>query len=131
VRTEGWERLLAEHIEAARHTPFRWGTHDCALWCADWVRQATGQDFGGTWRGTYSTGAGAARAMKRQGFAGPADVADAHLTRRPTARARRGDLLLNSDGGLGVCHGTHGHFLTETGVTRYPVSLCTAAWGVG
>ena len=32
----------ALHIGAARAAPFAWGTHDCVLWCADWVRTRGG-----------------------------------------------------------------------------------------
>lgn len=28
-RAEGWDRRLIEMIEAHRHEPFAWGTHDC------------------------------------------------------------------------------------------------------
>ena len=55
MRREGWEQLLAEHVADAGSTDFQWGQADCALWCADWVRKATGQDFSTDWRGQYAT----------------------------------------------------------------------------
>lgn len=32
---------LAEYITQHMHTPFKWGEHDCVLFAAGWVREAT------------------------------------------------------------------------------------------
>jgi hypothetical protein len=131
MRIEGWEGKLAAHVHAAYRTPFSWGEHDCALWCSDWVKQCTGEDFGGEWRGRYKTATGAARLMKKRGFANVEAIADSHLLSVPVALARRGDILLLPQGVLGICNGRDGVFPTETSVTTFPTLDCAKAWRVG
>lgn len=130
MRAEGWEGRLARHVEAAYRVPFKWGEHDCALWSAQWVREATGQDFGSGWEGKYKTELGAARLLKRLGYATVADLADAHLARKPVPFAQRGDIVLSAQGCLGVCHGRHAFFLAASGVLMEPTAACVAAWTV-
>jgi hypothetical protein len=130
MRIEGWESILAEHIRQAYHATFVWGANDCALWCADWVKKGTGNDFGEPWRGKYKSEAGAAKLMKKRGYAGPADIANQHLPEIPVPMARRGDLLLHPEGCLGICHGRHGFFLKDDGVLMSDALACTRAWKV-
>lgn len=54
-RLAGWPEALVAAIEAARHRPFAWGEHDCAIMAADVVRAITGRDWYEDWRGTYAT----------------------------------------------------------------------------
>ncbi len=122
--------MLATRIQQAYHVPFQWGEHDCALWCADWVFEATGADLLSDWRGKYKTAAGAARLMKRRKFSGVAAIAAKHLPEINPAMAKRGDILLHPDGSLGVCYGRHGFFLTPDSVTTIPVGACPRAWAV-
>jgi hypothetical protein len=131
MRVEGWESLLAEHVREAYGIPFQWGTHDCAIWAARWVRTCTGKDFLSDWEGKYKTEAGAKRMMKRRGYDSVAEIADEHLVEIPVALARRGDLLLHPQGHLGVCFGRHGFFLAEHDVTMLGTLHCTKAWAVG
>jgi hypothetical protein len=42
-------------VEARRHAPFVWGTHDCAMFAADAVLAQTDRDFLARWRGAYAT----------------------------------------------------------------------------
>jgi hypothetical protein len=131
VRVEGWEALLAAHIADARGKEFAWGERDCALWCADWVRLCTGTDLGADWRGRYTTEKGAARLMARQGYSSLAAIPDRHLPTIPVAKAKRGDVVLNADGCLGICDGRLSHFLTESGITSIETLRCARAWAVG
>ena len=130
MRVEGWESLLDQHIREAYRTPFEWGSRDCALWATDWVLKATGQDFGGPWRGKYKTEVGAAKRMKRLGFASVEAIADAHLTECPIGLAQRGDVVLHPQGPLGICMGRHSFFITESSVTSIPTTDCPKAWRV-
>lgn len=131
MRLEGWEARLEAHIREAYSHAFAWGEHDCALWAARWVLVATWEDFLSDWQGRYKTEAGAARLMKRRGFASVADIADAHLPEIPVKLARRGDLLLHPQGSLGICYNRHGFFLTADGVTMIDAGTCPRAWKVG
>lgn len=130
MRTEGWELLLDQHIREAYRVPFQWGSRDCALWATDWVHKATGEDHGGPWRGKYKTEIGAAKRMKKLGFASVADIASAHLTECQPGMAQRGDLVLHPEGSLGVCAGRQSFFLTESSVTSIPTLDCPRAWRV-
>jgi hypothetical protein len=58
---------LARYLHAAGRTPFAYGSSDCGLWLADWIRARRGVDPGAGFRGTYSTEAGCARLVRRAG----------------------------------------------------------------
>lgn len=132
TRLSGWENKLAAYIEAARHEPFAWGRHDCALWAALWVKECTGDDFATPWLGRYSTAKGAALSMRRRGYDGVDAVADAHLAPRAVGLARRGDLVSHpADKALGICAGRMGLFVTLAGLTEVKTLACPRAWAVG
>lgn len=131
MRVQGWESLLADHIQEAYGRPFAWGTHDCAVWAARWVRTCTGQDFVSAWEGHYTSELGAARLMRKRGYGHVEDIADERLTAVPVTLAKRGDLLLHPvDGALGICFGRHGFFLAERDVTMLDTLACPKAWVV-
>jgi len=130
LRAEGWESLLAGHIKLAYSRPFAWGSHDCVLWCAEWVRLATGADHAEKYRGAYHTAAGAKALLRKKRLASPEAVADRFLRAKPVMLARRGDVVLHPQGVLGICHGHHSHFLTADGVLAVPTLSCPKAWGV-
>lgn len=129
-RLEGWEGRLAAHLQAAQEKPFAWGSHDCALWCALWVKECTGEDHLAGREG-YRTARGAARLMKGKGYDSVAGIASAHLPETPVRLARRGDLLLHPSGSLGICAGVRGCFLGEEGSFSEMTRLCVRAWKVG
>ena len=131
MRIEGWERLLDERLSRAREGAFAWGERDCALWCAEWVLECTGKDLGAAWRGKYATERGAARLMRKRGFTGVADIASDSLEEIGAAFARRGDVLLDARGCLGLCAGRRGLFLAEGGLTSRDTLDCPRAWRVG
>ncbi len=130
MRIEGWEKLLAQHIEEARKTAFQWGTHDCVMWCASWIKKCTGNDFAKGIVGTYDTEEGANEYLRANGYETVESVADKHLFSVPMALAGRGDILLRPDYLLGICTGVNGDFITQKGVTEYRTLKCLKAWRV-
>jgi hypothetical protein len=130
MRVEGWESLLAAHIHAAYHQPFRWGQHDCALWASAWVGKAAGTDHGVLWRGKYKTELGAARLMKKRGYTVVEAIADAHLTVIPVPYAKRGDLVLHPQGALGIVTGRQSVFLMRERTESIDTLSCLKAWTV-
>lgn len=130
MRVQGWESLLADHVQKAAVTAFAWGSNDCALWCAEWVRIATGADLGSEWRGLYSSEEELQSLMGERGFFSPSDIADMHLTPKPLNFARRGDIVLHPIGALGICLGASSYFLMESGVARIGTLRCLRAWEV-
>jgi hypothetical protein len=61
--------VIAAMAEAGRNV-MAWGRDDCALWCADIVRDALGYDLGAPFRGRYKTRRGAMRVLGRNGLKG-------------------------------------------------------------
>ncbi|WP_152051834.1 DUF6950 family protein [Tautonia marina] len=130
MRNEGWEAILAEHIEQARNNAFEWGMNDCALWSADWVRKATGEDFASTWRGRYTTETELNALLAAMDIESPGDIASEHLPEMDVPFAQRGDIVLHPQGCLGICNGLDSYFLMEQGVTRIRTRNCVKAWAV-
>ena len=70
MKVTGWEVLLAAAVDDARTRSFNWGTHDCATWAFELRRDLLGgDDTAALWRGRYRTARGAARVMRRLGWA--------------------------------------------------------------
>lgn len=134
IRRPGWERGLAEAIEAARDRPFRWGRHDCATFAFDLRRAiAGGHDVAALWRGRYTTARGAVRVMRRLGWTS-LEAAGRDLLGKPLASvhlAQRGDLVLADSGlGFGVCLGARAAGIAPSGPVLVPITACTLAWRV-
>lgn len=102
---------------------FVWGSADCFTF----VTQRVGIDTSHMPPRTYSGRIGAARYIKRLGYAGLADLMDSLREPKLVGFAQRGDVLL-LDGCLGICKGAYGLFLSEEGYTRRPTVLCERAW---
>lgn len=133
-RIPGWERHLAEAIEAARDRPFHWGRHDCATFAFDLRRAlACGPDVAALWRGRYSTARGAVRVMHRLGWSS-LEAAGCDLLGEPLATvhlAQRGDLVLADTGlGFGICLGARAAGMAPEGLILVPLSSCRLAWRV-
>jgi hypothetical protein len=61
--------VIAAMANAGRNV-MEWGKDDCALWCADIVRDALGYDPAREYRGRYKTRRGAMRVLGRNGLKG-------------------------------------------------------------
>jgi hypothetical protein len=91
---------LAGFLREATARRFEYGAHDCALFCADWVRLRKGVDPAAAWRGHYQTALGSARLIKRHG--GLVALFDAYLSEAGAVRyasLRRGDVAIVESGG--------------------------------
>jgi hypothetical protein len=131
MRIEGWERLLAEYIRQVYDSVFVWGQNDCALWCADWVKLATGQDLAAEWRGQYASEDELRALMEQRRFPSYEAIADSTGFAVVSVKfAQRGDIVLSPDGPLGICNGMISHFIMEKGMTRLPTLRCAKAWKV-
>ena len=134
TRRPGWERHLAEAIEAARDRPFCWGRHDCATFSFDLRRAiAGGHDVAALWRGRYRTARGAVRVMRRLGWTS-LEAAGRDLLGEPLPSvhlAQRGDLVLSDTGlGFGICLGARAAGIAPSGLVLVPITACTLAWCV-
>jgi hypothetical protein len=132
-RLPDWPTRLADVVARAHRTPFAWGSHDCCLWAADAGLAITGRDFAAELRGTYSTAAGAWRALRAVGGLRGAASRGGVLLPGP-AYARDGDVAIVQGperpmlavhvAGLWLCTATRGLF-------ALPASAARCAWGVG
>lgn len=129
MRLEGWETLLNEQIEKARHTPFKWGEHDCLTWACNCLLAITGVDYLADIRGRYKTKAGAYKLIKKQGDS-LTDCIDQHVQRVSVKMAKRGDVVMY-EGAVGICFGVQSFFITENqGLAGVPTLKCEMAWAV-
>ena len=80
---------IAQHLA----TPFAWGSHDCAFFASNWVKEATGIDCAAG-LGTWSTARQANATIERVG--GMETVIDAHLTRINPNFANDGDIAIQN-----------------------------------
>lgn len=62
-----WPALLAKLEREHSKAVFKWGTHDCLTFAADWCRTCTGVDYMKAHRGKYKTAKGAIGVLKRNG----------------------------------------------------------------
>lgn len=58
---------MSSAIERAIREPFEWGRSDCVTWAADVVRDGTGTDPLGDWRGRFSTAEEASALLSERG----------------------------------------------------------------
>jgi hypothetical protein len=134
TRVEHWERLLAAAIDTARAKPFVWGVHDCPTFAFETRMILTnGEDVAALWRGRYTTALGAARVMRRLGWASLEEMACALLgePHQTVLLAQRGDLVLADTGlGFGICTGASAVGMAPEGLVTVPLTACRRAWRV-
>ena len=130
MRIEGWESLLAAHVVQAQEKTFAWGEHDCALWCAEWLRLATGRNLVDEWRGLYTNEEELDSLMLARGHSSYEHIVDAYGLSKPVMLAQRGDILLHPCGTLGICLGKIGIFVTTKGAITERTLACLKAWEV-
>lgn len=99
TRVRDWPLRLEEVIERYQAGAFAWGGMDCFTLPMDVAAALTGVDPWADER-TYATEIGAARKLKRLGFADVADAFAAKFSEIPSALAQRGDIgtVVDADG---------------------------------
>lgn len=90
MRRADWPERLAAFVDARRRVAFRWGVNDCALFAADWVLEATGDDPAATWRGYASEAEAQSIIDAAGGMRGLVSLPE----RATTGLAQRGDVVL-------------------------------------
>lgn len=132
MKREDWPERLAAFLEERRDRTFAFGEHDCALFAADWILEATGEDPLGELRGTWQDEISALRVLKDRGPL--STIADELLSARiAPAFAQRGDVVLSEitgREGLGVCVGERFAAPSDVGVEFVPMSFALMAWKV-
>lgn len=140
TRNPLWPDLLADYLGARLAMPFTWGSHDCCMFAAEWVRICTGEDFAKGYRGKYRSEAGALKLLKRDG--GVVGIAKKHLQPVPINFAHRGDLVVYKDPSrkgpawaintLGILTGESAAFATPEKLLHVNrAAVMKTAWKVG
>ncbi|MET3602184.1 DUF6950 family protein, partial [Martelella mangrovi] len=107
VRMDGWRGRFDAACDAMRRTPFSWGDNDCFAGLVGGLSEALiGADIVVPWRGRYTTGVGALRVMRNDGFDNLADLVASVLPEIHISRARVGDVAaIPSNDGFGFTLG--------------------------
>ncbi|SIO36351.1 hypothetical protein SAMN05444722_1681 [Rhodovulum sp. ES.010] len=136
VRVPGWERALTEELRHWEGRAFAWGPQDdCLAMCRAAAVAVTGEDpF--PHLPAYATELGAARGLRRLGFASVEAMVSDRLASIPPAQAMRGDWVMVPGGGLvpgafGVVAGARAAHLGPEGLVWRDVSGAERAWRIG
>lgn len=133
-KRQALERALG--IAMASAGEMQWGKDDCALWCANILKDALGYDGAERFRGRYRTRIGARRVLGRQGLAGALRAAARkHKWRRIEAGQEQvGDIgiLMLMDTPVTVICRAPGWFVArnEMGWSAMPSNLIRIVWAV-
>lgn len=123
TRREDWPERLVEAIERHAALPFGWGSSDCFLLPMDCVRAMTDAEPWPEVRGQYASETGAAKQLRRRGFADMAEAFASAFPEIPPSLAGRGDIgIVDSPRGLAgvvfIDTGVVGK--AEAGIRRLP-----------
>jgi hypothetical protein len=140
-RRSDWQRALDEFLRAHETRRFEYGRWDCCLFVCDAIVEMTATDLAASYRGRYTSRAGAMHALAAQlGVASVEAVAEnaakVHgMPQVPVERAQRGDMVLverRRDYSLGLValNGMEVIVTSERGLWRLPLSCAVKAWHV-
>lgn len=130
------ERAIAAAMSEAAIAPMQWGRDDCALWCANILKDALGYDGAAKFRGRYRTRIGARRAL---GAGGLAAALRAAARRHNWRRVACGDeqpgdigVIAFGDAQATVICRAPGWFVArnEVGFTALPAGAVRIVWAV-
>lgn len=115
---------LADYIAERLDKPFKWGSHDCALFAVGWLEHATGRDY----LSEHKPWASAKQAMRKlDKLGGLAYLFDAELTRINPHLASDGDLTIY-DGCASLFSGPHIVSVGDDGLIFTDRMEASCAW---
>ncbi|KQO06899.1 DUF6950 family protein [Sphingomonas sp. Leaf242] len=135
VRHQDWEERLSLYLDRVAEEPFKWGSHDCALFAANCVRVMTGDDPVEDFRDVYDTATGAALALREHGD-GTLLKTMKSIFGEPISPhfAQRGDVMMFDRTTTGICVGRFSYFVGrqqgQEGLLTMPTSACRYAFRV-
>lgn len=125
IRKSDWEDRLRTYLDRVNETPFKWGTHDCAMFAAGAVLAMTGVDPVPAFRDDYTDEMSARAALRAHG-AGTLLKTMRSLfgAAKSVHQAKRGDIVMADRFTVGVCVGEWSWFAGEEhgreGLTHLP-----------
>lgn len=98
-RLPDWDRRLARVTEKHLRLPGAWGESDCVMTVGEAIEAVTGDNPFAKFQGRYTTETGAARVMRKDGYATLEAAFDAYFAACPRLKAQRGDVGIVMQGG--------------------------------
>lgn len=132
MRQPNWERRLTAVVQKHMDMPASWGTSDCYQFPDDAVEALTGERMHRASFG-YSTEAGAAKKLRKRGFANVGEAFAARFPEISPSLAQRGDIgVIEREGRVYGGVFTSLGFMARGERTLEPVatSEVTRAWRV-
>lgn len=133
MRLPNWRSALRDYVEDVARKPFRYGTHDCALFVAGAVRAMTGVDHARGWRSQYRSLAKGQKLLAAKGHQDHVALVASLFEEIPVLRAQVGDIaVLDGDGGeaLGVVQGPYVWAADPHGLRSVPLIQAKRAFRV-
>ncbi len=133
MRLPNWRSALRDYVEDVARKPFRYGTHDCALFVAGAVKAMTGVDHARGWRSQYRSLAKGRKLLAEQGHQDHVAMVASLFAEIPVLRAQVGDIaVLDGDGGdtLGVVQEPYVWAVDPHGLRSVPLIQAKKAFRV-
>lgn len=130
MRVADWDARLCALVARMKDAPYDPSRHDCLLWPAAAVKAVTGKDHGRGHRGKYRSQASAYRYLQTLGHDSPEAFLDSLFEQKPVGFARRGEIVLASDGIPAVCMGGFALSAGPEGLVRVARSDWVKCWSV-
>ncbi|MBZ9852790.1 hypothetical protein LB566_03205 [Mesorhizobium sp. CA13] len=133
-RLHDWDRRLARVTEKHLAMAGEWGVSDCLQTAGDAVEAVIATNPFAEVAGKYKTEPGAARMLRRRGFANVEEALASLFAKMPRLMARRGDLVVverNGDLCAGYICEYGAAVKTEAGLTFVPQTEIRSAFRVG
>ncbi len=138
-RRDGWEARLQNVFSTFIDKPFEYGSHDCALFVCNCVREMTGEDPALDYRNRYRNRKGALKILSKSKLESIATRIAVCLSAKeiPPLYAQRGDVVL-LDATMGDCPALGIVDLTGEkvwgagieGLVAFPLSEARRAWRI-
>jgi len=137
MKTQGWEKRLADYFEEMRDKPFKRGVNDCALFAGNCVDLMTGLNTTEEFRRPYKSRKQAYTLLKELGYNDLTAVAMKKLgdPLPGVAYAKRGDVVLveyDGQDALAIVDlsGKHAATVGKDGLMYFDMKYWSKAWEV-
>jgi hypothetical protein len=138
ARKFNWPELLHNYLHSKANAVYQWGILDCSLFVADWILILTDIDYAESFRGKYDSQESAIALMgewKDENATDPhygaiAKYLDSLFPTLNILKVSRGDIVINSEGSVGICNGAYSYFMSEKGLANVKTSSSIRGWSV-
>jgi len=135
-RTSDWPEKLNTYLDSIQNKEYRWGELDCCLFVADWLRILTKIDYAEPFRNQYDSLESAIALMGEwkdenatdEHFGAPAKYLDFWFPQTTVFKVKRGDIVVNAEGSVGICNGLYSLFMSSKGLAAVKTLECVRGW---